>query len=158
MKTSEIEFDVCTICGKKYHFTGTEVWRTADATEVSVPLSTIVVIPVETESGEIEICEFCYRDGVVANKVSLELLFEIHLECGLEFANLRRYKEALQALKEARERGNNAQLAFAFGCTYAKMGMIDLAEASYRETIQLDPKAWWALSNLKLLGLKRDLT
>jgi tetratricopeptide (TPR) repeat protein len=88
--------------------------------------------------GDFEICEPCYRQGLPVFFSQADLA-EIHFRFGLEYCELGRWSDSVEALSRALQIAESADTLVALGLAEEKQGNRETAVSHYHRALEIDP-------------------
>src|SRR5688500_2650144 len=103
-----------------------------------------------TSLGDFEICEPCYRQGLPVFFTQADLA-EIHLRFGLEYCELARWSDSVEALSRAMQINESADILVALGFAEEKQGNRESALSHYQRALEIEPAHSAARESLQKL-------
>jgi tetratricopeptide (TPR) repeat protein len=140
--------DKCSECGKLLVATSSDKWRASSGELIAVPKFDIAYIFAQTSKGEICMCEECYTAKNFGSFNSADLS-EIYYQFGLEYQELGRFSESVDALHKGLQLMRSADMLAAIAYSYGETGDCKLASEFYRQALSVDPTHFSAQENLK---------
>lgn len=148
--------DTCGHCGITYFASGIEEWKHDSGAVIPVPEFAVAFAVLDSKGPhELWLCENCYLQGKLEEKLDKEQMREVHYQFGLEFSYHRRLKQSKEALVRCLSIRKTADALAALACVEDELGDSKAAKQLYRSALQLEPKHFVSVENLRNL-LKRD--
>jgi hypothetical protein len=108
----------CSICGKFFQATGSEIWTGDDDFSVGLDTFDELFIIVDVVDKKYYICEICYKSSRYLTVENIDLA-EVHFEFGLAYKDHEKNDEAIVCLMKSLEIQISAQTlsSIAYGLT-----------------------------------------
>ncbi len=146
--SNDDDTDWCSLCQKPLVATDSEKWQMPDEEWIAVPKCEIPYILADTPTGEIWICEECYKKGSFGG-MGIDILAEIHYEFGLVYGEFEHFSESVDALHRGLRLKQTPDMLAAIAFSYGRMGDHKLEREFYQQALALDPTHFMASENLK---------
>ncbi len=140
----------CFICKQSIPDGEPEIWRHDSGEAVSVETSANPCAVIDTEEGELWVCERCYLEGL-PTILPPHQLQSLHEQFAIEYRDWEMFNYAIRAGERALELGETADVLAGLAYAHSKLGHHFETVALYRSALAIDPNHFMATENLKRL-------